>query len=248
MFDHLSASHVNDFIERRSKWFLTRIHGARLSVGSKAWRGTACEIGAIMLARGNDRDATLEAAFASFDYEAQAGESDDGIRSTIPAIVDALAGELMKMQEVHGPITTHQRKIECTLPGIQWPFIGFTDVEFTDGHITDIKVPGRTPSSLSGGWGRQGAIYNHATGKAVSFLAAVPLSREVKTVTFDLGNQAPIYLNQVRDAALNIQRLIALPKEMLAAACAPDPDDWMMKDPETRRAAAEVWPYMDEAV
>lgn len=237
---HLSISHVNDYIGRRPKWYLTRVRDYKFPVGVEAHRGSAVEFGTVKgLVGAATPDDCAAAALAKYDELVADMDIDEAAkcREPIPGMVKALLDALAGFK----PIST-QRRCGMTSPVTgAIPWVGYTDLE-SDTHVVDIKTKGRTPSELPGDWRRQGGFYSKATGKPARFVCAIP-NKVVAVKTFDLTPEdVERGWSELQRAADAMLKLLDLPVDAIAAACFPDPDDWMMaKDKLFASAVKEVW-------
>ena len=240
-FDHFSPSHINDFIERRAKWYLTRVRGFKTTMGVFAHRGTAVEAGVVhgLL---NDCPHNEAVAEATRMYSSLcAGLTDtESVGASIPAMVESLIEELHPL----GKPESIQRKIEGTFRATgDTPWIGYTDIEFPD-FIVDIKTKKTTPNGLTGGWKRQGAFYSQRTNKPVKFVCAIA-RKKVTIKTIELTPEdAKTGIAEIEYYATALKSILALGDEMMAHICAPEPGDWMLKDKEFYDLAVKVWPHL----
>ena len=240
VFDHLSISNVNDFIMRRPKWYLTRVRKMNFPVGVEAHRGSAVERGVVHgLVHKAGPEKCVELALSSYDELTADMDIEEAAkcRAPIPGLVkgllDAMAGFV--------PINT-QRRCGLTSPTTgAIPWVGYTDLE-SEVCVVDLKTKGRTPSELPGDWRRQGAFYSKATGKPARFVCAIP-NKIVAVKTFDLTPEdVERGWSELQRAANAMLTLMDLSDSALAAACYPDPDDWMIaKDKLFAAAVKETW-------
>ena len=239
-FDHLSVSHVNDFISRRPKWFLTRVKNMKFPVGVEAHRGSAVERGVVHgLVQKAERDQCVAIALQGYDELTADMDIEDAAkcRAPIPGLVEALLDTMAGFV----PIST-QKRCGMTSPVTgSIPWVGYTDLE-DDSCVVDIKTKSRTPSELPGDWRRQGAFYSKATGKPARFVCGIP-NKVIGIKTFDLTPEdVERGWSELQRAADAMFKLLDLSPEVLSAACLPDPDDWMIaRDKMFAHAVKEVW-------
>lgn len=244
-FDHLSVSHANDFIERRPKWYASRIMGVRFPGSPDMHRGTAVEFGVNHgLSEGCvDTAEAVALATAKYDELAEGMDGAEVCREDIGRLVIAGIDAMAELIAMHGPVAGYQEKIEHRLFRDGWPWVGFTDFRMADGTIIDLKVTKSTKSTLPGGWGRQLAFYSHALDDCrAKALMLVPLKTKVGVSTFDLPEtMRPVYIGQLRDAERAIATILDVGADKIAAAFMPDPDSYFLADPESRRLCAAIW-------
>ena len=150
--EHLSVSHINDFIERRPKWYLSRVLGYDFPVGAAAHRGTAVEHGVTHgLLNDCSLDESVELALKDFSNISKDCEKDDinSNRVAIPAMV----AELIEVLHPYGKPESIQRRVEGKLQETgEIPWVGYLDLEFPE-VIVDIKTKKkpRRPSPEGGG-------------------------------------------------------------------------------------------------
>lgn len=248
-FDHLSPSNVNAFIGFRTKWFLERIEKRMKFTGSpETERGKAVEKAATVTAMGGSFDDALADALEAYDATTGHMDADKvaACREPIKDMAREVANELEALAKSHGKIVDVQRSIETGLPGPNIPWLMFTDVEFEDGLIVDIKTKGRTPSALPASWARQGAAYSKASeGRPVGFVCAIPLKKGVQTWCHTMTpEEIDLHFQHLIEGANRMARLLNADPWLLPDIFAPDPEDWSLKDEDTFNAAAEVWPWL----
>lgn len=243
-FDHLSVSHANDFIERRPKWYATRIMGVRFPATPDMHRGSAVEAG-IQHGLSEACDDPLEAAaiaIAKFDELTEGMAGAEACRDDIDRLVTAGLDAMANLIAQHGPVKTYQQKVECRLFANGYPWLGYTDFVMADGTVVDLKVTRATKSALPGGWGRQLAFYSYALEAPAKVLMLVPLRTKVGVSTFDLPEiMARIYLGQLRDAERAIATILEVGADKIAAAFLPDPESYWLADPVARDLCARIW-------
>ena len=243
--EHFSVSHINDFIERRPKWFLSRVLGHEFPMGAAAHRGTAVEHGVTHgLLNNCSLDESVELALKDFDNLSRGCEKDD-IASTRVAI-PAMVAELIEVLHPYGKPESVQRRVEGKLRETgEIPWVGYLDLEFPE-VIVDIKTKNKTPSSIPGGWRRQGAFYSKCSNKPVKFVCAVA-TKMVKVQTLEMtAEDSNLGMKELSSAARAILALTELPDETLAHVCFPDSSDWTLSDKSIRAAAAKVWPHIQQ--
>ena len=245
--EHLSVSHVNEFLNYRSRWFMSRILGYKFPMSVAGHRGTAVETGvAASLRDDNDAD-PITLALSQFDE--LCSEIDDSAkiaeeRADIPRLIESGIEAMAELIATHGKVVKTQRKLEAKLLTNGYPWIGYTDFEMADETIVDLKTSNRTNSAMPGNWGRQGAFYRFAatTFAEVKFLQLVPLKTKVNANVLTLVNDQR-YLGQLRDAERAITALLSLNPIDISPAFLPSPDDFFMDDKAIREAAATVWSF-----
>lgn len=250
---HLSPSHVNGFLFSPLEWCLRRVYGYSFPVGPKAEAGKAVEtaaVGAVIHGRSSD-DAAAQ-ALEIYDEAAADLDADEyaQVRAFLPAVVREAVTAIGTLCVAHGKIVRTQRRIEHKFDGVSRPFLMFTDIEFEDGLIIDLKTvwPRRgaksaTPS-MKEAWARQIAAYSKASNDApVGILAVAPNKDGATSQVFMLDDVERPFSHLIATAQ-RIERLIQLDESILADAFAPDPEDWKLKDDAIFSAAVEVWPWL----
>lgn len=245
-FTYLSASNVNSFISRRPLWFLERVKGYKFPVGPVVHRGSAVEIGAIAAINTGDEDSAINMAMADYSEKVADWDIDEAedAGKPIPDMIKACADYLRTAQERHGKILKTQGRIETALP--DWPemnWLGFTDLEFEDGHILDIKTKKQTPSKLSDDWIRQGSIYRTGRGTTMSFVCIVGLETKITVRDFELSDEDMARgLHQLNTYGRVVEQVLSHTNpSRLAPLFMPSTDDWALSDPMIADAAKTVW-------
>lgn len=243
MFEHLSVSNINDFIERKARWYLSRVRGIQMAMGVAAHRGTAVEAGVVHgLITNCQHNDSADVAMQKY-WELCTGMNNDDVAKASVAIPAMVEGLIERLHRYGRPLST-QNKVGGVMEQTgEIPWVGYTDIEFEE-VIVDIKTKGTTPSSLPAGWRRQGAFYSRMSNKPVIFVYATA-TKTVKIGDFEIlpedlksGMSELAYFGK---AAVDVA---AMPEDIAAVICAPQPDDWMLRDQEFEAHAARVWPYL----
>lgn len=243
-----SPSSINGFLEYRSKWFLEKIMKKPLLSSVEAERGKAVELGiSNHLTGACTPEQAVEVALAEYDQKTADLDVDDAMlcRADIAALV--MAG--IEALTPYGKLIAVQRKIWLDvgkIPETVLPWMGYVDFIFEGNIIVDLKVTGRTPSTMPAGHSRQGAFYAYAIPETArtDFVYLVPLKKGVNVVKHTLENQQS-HFEDLRQGAIALHRVLSFsddPNE-LTPIFFPDPHDWWLKDLLTRNIAKEVWSF-----
>ena len=238
--DHLSPSSLNAYIEQPAYWVLKYLFKDQLQDDSNArmWRGSAVEAGVDHWLMTRDVGVALEAASRRFEEDAQ-GEVDDALickeRAAIPVM-------LMRAQEAldgYMKPLGRQIKLEHWFDGIDVPVLGYADYEWDDDGL-DLKTTHRMPSQVSGGHGRQMALYSTARKKPYKLLYVTRYK-----ISFMLVMPADVayYIKQLEKAAKGVEKLLSLStdRKEIASMFMPNLDHFYWKSDEAQAAASKVW-------
>lgn len=242
--DHLSASHINLFIQQPAMWACSYLLKKRTPVGPAAHRGSAIECG-------------IEAGV--FDPEMPVAEcqklalemfhtrtrlsADPRIekeRECIPASVAIALAELRQYGLPEKPEDGRQHKISIDLPGVPVPVIGFLDLLFPQhGLLVDIKTTSRIPSEMSDAHCLQGAIYATAKDNHAVRFAYV----SAKKIAVYVLEDAQRHIGRVIRTANAIENFLSLSDdpELLTKCFAPDLSSFYWGDQSAQRLAHEIW-------
>lgn len=231
-----SPSQLNQYIEYRSQWFISRIRGIYVKAGLAACRGTAVEAGINYYIE--NEDATQEKAIAhalkAYTQESVGIPEDFNMRQSIaPCVIAGLKSFEDKGYFIDPPEL--QAEINCRLPGCKVDLFGKLDYKF-DNIIIDNKVTSKTPSCLSQGYILQGACYRYATGLPVKFHFIIPLKSEVKIKELTLSDEEYEYGLALATKTANHIELIYnalddLPGDLLEALFFTNPDSlWDVRE------------------
>ena len=238
-----SASQLNQYLEYRADWFLSRIRGIRTGVGAAAWRGTAVEAGLNkFIEEDTTKDECIKHALKVYTQESLGSQDNFEIHQSIgPAVIAAIDSFEDKGYFINPPIM--QEEISCMLPGCKKVLYGKLDYSF-DKFIVDNKTVGKKPSSLKQAYVLQGAVYRFATGKPVKFHFEVPQKKGVQVVELTLSDEEYEYgLNLAARTAQCIEtiydRLGELDGELLEALFMTNPTS--LYDPKSKMLHSEQY-------
>lgn len=183
---HSSPSQINKWASAPDVWIAEKLFGHKFSTSAAAERGTAVEVGLVMMLDGYDRQLALDAALSCFDRATPFMDKREYERENIEPMLDMAYAALMEAGMSNRIIPSKldnsaQEKVEILCRGDGWelPIMGYLDLRFAD-CIIDLKTTGRMPSVMSIAHQRQRALYAKATGLPVEFLYVTPKKAEFK--------------------------------------------------------------------
>lgn len=247
-FKSLSPSKVNGFLDWRSKWFLTDVLKRRLPGSPDMHRGSAVENGICAFLAGSCP--TLEEAqgWAMKAYKEYTADLDIDESEECGKAIPELVRVGIEAMKPYGKPIAFQRPVYGKIDGTILDWFGKADIEFEGGVVVDIKVTGKTPSSMSYGHLRQGSYYQEFIPgcQRVDFVYLIPLKKETKTVTHTVQEHHK-HIHDLRAGAIAMHKMLSISDDPLELAplFIPAPGDWWLNDPMAISAACEVWGISD---
>jgi len=237
--DHLSASSCNLFAAEPALWVMEKLLGKKGKVGAAAHRGTSAELGIGAGLTGKTDDEAI--AIANTEFARLSALTTDPNREKEGTAVAGIVRQGLLALRAYGTPSSIQRRIEWHPDELAVPFIGFIDFEWAEfGIILDLKTQLRLSSQIARNHARQGALYGAATSDNADVRLAYVTPQ--KSAIYRLEN-AREHANSLLRIAQTIGRFLAMssdPQE-LAGIVSPDIDSFYWNDPDTRRAAFEVY-------
>lgn len=238
--EHLSPSSLNTFVGSPAAFVLDKLLKRRGKVGAAAFRGTAVEAGvAHGLATGAPDSDCVDVAVNEF-WKLSAMRPDPRNEKERAAIPDMVRLALDNLRP-YGPPTSAQGRVELRVCGLSVPIIGYYDFEWSNHKIiVDLKTTHALPSEIKVPHARQVALYsafrNHDYDPRLAYVTPK------KAAVYRLDNVEE-HMKSLERIALSVQRLLSVSEDPMeiAAMFAPDVDSFYFSDPDTRRAAYEIW-------
>lgn len=242
--DHLSASHLNLFVQQPAMWAVNYLLKRRTPVGPSAHRGTAIECG-IEAGCFDPAMPLVECQRIGMEkfHSLTRLNSDPRVekeREMIAPAIEIGLAELRQYGLPEKPADGRQHKIELILDGVPIPIIGYLDLLFPQhGLLVDIKTTSRIPSEMTEAHSLQGAIYSAAMGNhevRFAYLSGKKIS------VYVLAEPAS-HLARITRTAQAIERFLTLSDdgELLTKCFAPDMSSFYWGDQSARTLAAEIW-------
>lgn len=257
----LSPSKVMLFVSSPALFVLEHVMKRRQPVGTVAHRGAAVEAGVVFAFENPDATPDECAAHAEAFFDSRAALSTDRRREDHRADVGQMAKNAVAELRPYGTPTARQQRVAVNLEGLPVPIRGDFDFEWADhGILTDLKATDTIPSRIKTTHAWQVSLY--LAGRNANYQGRVTyagpagppktlkngepskVKRTPPAVSLILENPRE-HLNALHRAALTIGRFLAVsadPAELVAIT-APDPDQYMLADRNTRQAVFDVWGY-----
>jgi hypothetical protein len=180
--DYISPSTINSFLGSKMR-FVGRLLGFDRTDNINFQKGNTVERAVNMFFNGSDSvkgnpEAATQMSMEIFEREARGMEKYEETHSLLPK---TCIKAINRYVDYNQPALI-QQEVKGQINGIE--FKGITDFMF-DSFISDCKVTGRTPSSMSQSHKNAAWIYHKLTGKDVIYDYFIPLKGETKHVAFE---------------------------------------------------------------
>lgn len=201
---HLSPSSLTLWRQEPCLWALRYLRGVKDDAGPNAWLGSAVESGLSSWLYKRDMAGALYAAKQEWANKTQ-GEVSEDITAAEARIPSMLAMAIQGIGDRPTP-TSAQAKVECWLPGIDVPVIGYSDFEWSE-TIVDLKTTKSLPSSPREDHVAQVAIYWEGRQRKKS--ASLLYVTDKKSATYTVGeNVLTAALDGMAETARTLARFL----------------------------------------
>tara|TARA_B100000900_G_scaffold297537_1_gene256058 strand:+ start:774 stop:1520 length:747 start_codon:yes stop_codon:yes gene_type:complete len=234
--NYLSPSSINTYINDKPLWVMRYLFGMKSSGGASALRGIALEH---TLSEKQEKGTFdfdgLDKKFISLCAEVGIDLAEPKCEKERKSLVKF--GEVIDKNFKYPKVKGYQERVEVMLDDFPIPIIGYVDFLFDDA-VVDLKTTTRLPSQPTEAQLRQMALYSMAYPDKKMHLFFVSPKDHKKFILKSLDK----YKNQLKKAALTIQRFLSLSddKEELANLEYPNTDSWMWSD-RMKKEATKIW-------